>query len=214
MKKWLIPLILIFSFVLSASASAAPPDYDALLADYENLKAEYDTLLADHEQLKEDYAALEWYVALLLGSGTGEAAAEEAPAFVNQPVYVEGGAPALVETEYGNYYFTVTAAKIHPADEYGPALYHITWIAENESFVNKSGNGMTIAPNVVEVYDSNGYLCRHMSDLLNEKNLNQTVPVGRKVITLAAFEIVDPAAEYLEVCIPDRNIIARIDVNA
>ena len=199
MKKWLIPLVLIFSFILCGAGSVTQADYDALLADY--------------EQLKEDYAALEWYVSLLLGSGTGEAAASDTPTFVNEPVYVEDGAPALVETEYGNYYFTVTEAKIHPADAYGPALYHVTWIAENESFVNNSGNGMTITPNVLEVYDSNGFICRHMNDLLNEKNTNQTVPVGKKVITLAAFEIVDPSAEYLEVCLPSRNITAKIDIS-
>lgn len=200
MKKWLIPLVLIFSFILCGAGTVTQADYDALLADY--------------EQLKEDYEALEFYVALLLSSGTSEPEAAEAPAFVNEPVYVEDGAPALVETEYGNYYFTVTEATIHPADAYGPALYHVTWISENESFVNNSGNGMTISPNVVEVYDSNGFLCRHISDVLNEKNLNQTVPVGKKVITVAAFEIVDPTAEYLEVCIPGRKITAKIDISA
>lgn len=200
MKKWLIPLVLIFSFILCGAGTVTQADYDALLADY--------------EQLKEDYEALEFYVALLLSSGTGEAAASDTPAFVNEPVFVENGVPALVETEYGDYYFTVTEAKIHPADAYGPALYHVTWIAENESFSNKSGNGMTISPNVVEVYDSNGFLCRHMNDLLNEKNTNQTVPVGRKAITVAAFEIVDPTAEYLEVCIPGRKITAKIDIGA
>lgn len=199
MKKWLIPFILVFSLVLCGFASVPQEDYDALLAEY--------------EQLQADYEALEWYVSLLLGSAQGEASAD-APAFVNDPVYVENAAPALVETEYGNYYFTVTEAKVHPADAYGPALYHVTWIAENESFVNKSGNGMTISTNVVEVYDSNGYLCRAMSDVMNEKNLYQTVPVGRKVVTVAAFEIVDPAAEYLEVCIPSRNITAKIDISA
>lgn len=199
MKKWLIPFILVFSLVLCGFASVPQSDYDALLAEY--------------EQLKEDYEALEWYVSLLLGSGTEQIAADT-PAFVNDPVYVENAAPALVETEYGNYYFTVTDARIHPADAYGPALYHVTWIAENESFVNKSGSGMTISPDVVEVYDSNGYICRHMNDLMNEKNTYQTVPVGRKAVTVAAFEIVDPAAEYLEVCLPSRNITAKIYISA
>lgn len=134
---------------------------------------------------------------------------------VEPDVYMNG--PVFIHTESGTYSIEFKEAKILPEhlDYDGsmnrPKVYQIVYEVSNIDFQNEYSKGVNLAPWSLVVSDSNGYILETMNTGQSGDwmNYNEIILPKKKCVIKYTYIIQSDDANYLDICIPERNVTCR-----